>query len=577
MAMAAALGGALVGTGPWAAAETPAEIDAIVARLGSEDPDERRQAAEQIGALGVEAREALSRAAESEDPAVARAARSLLANLPWHAADDPADVRRHLESYANASMDERRVLIRRFSEMGTPAAKTALLRILLQEPRPTLRWQVAGLVIQHRSLLLPEPLREMDAAGNAPALVASAWAWRETDPARAEALLESAMKLEAAAPSDDQNMLFRPWRWLYLKKLGRQEIEAAAELCRVAAARHAALNPDGESWAVRELLMLHARFGPLPGLEADLARHAPRLRQAVDLYLVAQCLRATGQAMLAGPIEHAAFLQGANRPAARLQTAWTLMQSAWIELAERELQAMLDEHSLEEGVVMPLNEAYQATALTSLAYLAGQAGRDAESAARWERAIPPLRQFRDARLPGMAVEGDAATHAREQMLWRSMRAARARGDQAEVDKLVDELVRHSPTDADILYDLIPQLEQRGRQAEAQRLFDAAYSVVKVPLEQSPESAEAMNNLAWLNARAGMRLDEALKHASRAVELEPDNAAYIDTLAEVHYRLGQPHRSVELETRALRLRPGDRFMQAQLQRYQAAASTQPSGQ
>ena len=53
-----------------------------------------------------------------------------------------------------------------------------------------------------------------------------------------------------------------------------------------------------------------------------------------------------------------------------------------------------------------------------------------------------------------------------------------------------------------------------------------------------ECATAMNNLAYLWAEQGKELDKALIWAGKAVNLEPDNASFIDTLGWVLFRKGR---------------------------------------
>ena len=53
---------------------------------------------------------------------------------------------------------------------------------------------------------------------------------------------------------------------------------------------------------------------------------------------------------------------------------------------------------------------------------------------------------------------------------------------------------------------------------------------------------------------------------------PENAAYLDTAAEAHFRNGDAKGAVRMETRALELRPNDAFMQEQLARFKRAAES-----
>ena len=57
------------------------------------------------------------------------------------------------------------------------------------------------------------------------------------------------------------------------------------------------------------------------------------------------------------------------------------------------------------------------------------------------------------------------------------------------------------------------------------------------LELDPHNTQAMNNLAYLLAEEGIRLRQALRFASNAVMLEPDNGIYLDTLGWVRFKLG----------------------------------------
>nr|NIP87070.1 tetratricopeptide repeat protein [Planctomycetales bacterium] len=62
------------------------------------------------------------------------------------------------------------------------------------------------------------------------------------------------------------------------------------------------------------------------------------------------------------------------------------------------------------------------------------------------------------------------------------------------------------------------------------------------LDEFPEDHGALNDLGYLWADRGVHLPQALKMIRRAVEAEPDNPAYRDSLGWVWYRLGQPERA-----------------------------------
>jgi uncharacterized Ntn-hydrolase superfamily protein len=84
---------------------------------------------------------------------------------------------------------------------------------------------------------------------------------------------------------------------------------------------------------------------------------------------------------------------------------------------------------------------------------------------------------------------------------------------------------------------------------------------------NPElGASALNGLAWNVASQGMYLEEALRAARRAAELEPESWEILDTLAEVLFRLGQREEALEVGERALLLAPGQDYLRQQLRRF-----------
>ncbi len=65
-------------------------------------------------------------------------------------------------------------------------------------------------------------------------------------------------------------------------------------------------------------------------------------------------------------------------------------------------------------------------------------------------------------------------------------------------------------------------------------------------------------------------DEARRLSQKALELAPDSAAYLDTLAEIHLRLGQPVRAVEFQKQAVELEPESLDLAERLKKFEAAA-------
>lgn len=75
-------------------------------------------------------------------------------------------------------------------------------------------------------------------------------------------------------------------------------------------------------------------------------------------------------------------------------------------------------------------------------------------------------------------------------------------------------------------------ERKGDIARATRYFQKA-------LDLQPDFAEALNYLGYMWAERGTNLDQARQLIEKAVKLEPKNAAYLDSLAWVFFKLNQP--------------------------------------
>jgi tetratricopeptide (TPR) repeat protein len=79
----------------------------------------------------------------------------------------------------------------------------------------------------------------------------------------------------------------------------------------------------------------------------------------------------------------------------------------------------------------------------------------------------------------------------------------------------------------------------------------------------PDYHAALNYLGYMFAERGENLDEARKLIERAVALEPDNGAYVDSLGWVYYRLGRFEEARSALERATRLETGDGTVQEHL--------------
>ena len=111
-------------------------------------------------------------------------------------------------------------------------------------------------------------------------------------------------------------------------------------------------------------------------------------------------------------------------------------------------------------------------------------------------------------------------------------------------------------------------DKKGKKDLARIERERVGEALQRALARGENDASNLNGLAWTCATNGVYLDDALRAAERAVELEPKNTGILDTLAEVHFRMGHADKAVEVESRALAVEPGNNYLTDQLRRFQS---------
>jgi tetratricopeptide (TPR) repeat protein len=125
-----------------------------------------------------------------------------------------------------------------------------------------------------------------------------------------------------------------------------------------------------------------------------------------------------------------------------------------------------------------------------------------------------------------------------------------------------------PGNIDLVIGMVNELDRRGRKGDSNAIYNGARDLYTKLATEHPGSAFAHNSVAWISANCRRDLDKALVHAKKAVELEPNGAGYIDTLAEVHFRLGDKEKAIEAMKKCLELSPNRVYFRKQLERFRA---------
>lgn len=74
--------------------------------------------------------------------------------------------------------------------------------------------------------------------------------------------------------------------------------------------------------------------------------------------------------------------------------------------------------------------------------------------------------------------------------------------------------------------------------ERQKKYDQAEETFKRVLNVDPLNSSASNYLGYMLADRGVRLDESVKYIQKALELDPNNGAYLDSLGWAYFKMGR---------------------------------------
>ena len=115
--------------------------------------------------------------------------------------------------------------------------------------------------------------------------------------------------------------------------------------------------------------------------------------------------------------------------------------------------------------------------------------------------------------------------------------------------LLDQTLEQDPINIDLLY-------YRAMAGERFDRLDLLERDLKRVLELDPDNADALNALGYSLTDRTDRFDEALVLIQRALAIKPQEAAFIDSLGWVHYRLQNYEEAVVQLRRALALFEND---------------------
>ena len=100
----------------------------------------------------------------------------------------------------------------------------------------------------------------------------------------------------------------------------------------------------------------------------------------------------------------------------------------------------------------------------------------------------------------------------------------------------------------------PSLRKAGLIKEHDQYFEKSWSIYSRLTKEYPNSERLHNGSAWMAARAVRHLSEAEEHAKKALALNPDQSAYLDTMAEVQFAKRDRKAAVKWSAQAVNFDP-----------------------
>lgn len=119
-------------------------------------------------------------------------------------------------------------------------------------------------------------------------------------------------------------------------------------------------------------------------------------------------------------------------------------------------------------------------------------------------------------------------------------------------------------------DMAAEYDADGHPDLAHRERERVHEILVAALGRGERDASLLNGLAWSCAIHDLHLDDALAAAERAAALDPKSTDVLDTLAEVHFRMGHVTQAIAVEKRAAALDPASAYLKGQIERFGAGA-------
>jgi tetratricopeptide (TPR) repeat protein len=517
-------------------------IAQLIDDLGSDHYVVRRNAEQELVRIGFEAFDAVKAAEQSDDIEIAARAAYVaeLITVQWTRDDDPPQVRQLLRDYGELTEESRRQRVGNLAALPEDAGLAALCRIVRFEHSPLVS-KAAALAI-----LAPERSGQVDQPPDRhrrESVIEGALA-RSTRPAAGWLRTRILEMTEPAAAADRWDELVRQEQRTLRETPENSEMDFVLALTRLQITHLRSLDRDDEVLAALtrlverapdEVTALTTVLEWLVEQEAfDAIDHlAARFETTISgdvrlLYALARAREVQGQ-NLAAEADYRRAIELGNRQQPQIALVASLRLSELLHDAA-------DDQAAAEVLEELIAAAQQSPALERL-----------------------LNAF-----------GRTLDSVRSRMEYFHACAAATEGNTAAQRQHLERAVGHDSTDADVLIALYRlSSEDAEFRAEAMEKINQAARHFLDRIRESPDEPTWYNQYAWLIGNTEGDFDRAVEMSHKSLELRPDSAGYLDTLAHCYFAKQDFEAAVKYQRRAVELEPHTQLISNKLKVFEQA--------
>ena len=141
-------------------------------------------------------------------------------------------------------------------------------------------------------------------------------------------------------------------------------------------------------------------------------------------------------------------------------------------------------------------------------------------------------------------------------------------DRAQALALLEKCHRLFASDGALADDFFPALRRVGLIQQHDEWFLESWNLMGKIIATYPGSDNTRNTAAWFASRALRKLDEAEQLLVKALAANPNQAAYLDTMAEIQFAKGQREKALEWSRTAVNFLPDDPQLRRQQERFRS---------